>query len=227
MKNVFIIFGYGIPKDIIKDENYNFYLKMAFNRLYDLALENSQKSLIIACGGKTDFFKPYQRTEGQIIVNWFKKFIDQRSYLKNITKHWQLLAEKKSISTLENLLYSYKILKKLKINQAKVFIFCEQTRGRRIKILAKKIFKNYSLQVVPIDFDVSETRYLPVDYLHKKENRELKYSLWALKNPQNFQKHHRIYEEKFKYLRQIPHQKQMLALRKWWDEKAKNNELFQ
>jgi len=38
--------------------------------------------------------------------------------------------------------------------------------------------------------------------------------------------HHRMYEEKFKYLRQIPQQKQMKAIRKWWDDKARNNELF-
>mgnify|MGYP001577234758 CR=1 FL=1 len=66
------------------------------------------------------------------------------------------------------------------------FIFCEQTRKKRIKVLAKKIFdKNYNFLVVPIDFDSSANRYLPLEYLAKKENAELKHSLWALQSPKH------------------------------------------
>jgi hypothetical protein len=36
MKNIFLILGHGIPKNILKDENCNFYLKMVFNKIYDV-----------------------------------------------------------------------------------------------------------------------------------------------------------------------------------------------
>ena len=47
MKNIFLVFGYGIPKNILKDENYNFYLKMVFNKIYDLATKNDIKNPVI------------------------------------------------------------------------------------------------------------------------------------------------------------------------------------
>ena len=227
MKNFFLIFGYGVSQNILKDENYNFYLKMTFNQIYDLSIKNKiAQPIIMLCGGQTDLFSPYQRSEGQEMLKWFKAHIKKNPQLINLSKNWSFIPETKSICTLENLLNSQAIIKKLTTKKANIFIFCEQIRGRRIKILAKKIFKNHHTQIVSVDFDVSANRYLSPEYLRQKENTELKYSLWALKNSQNFKKHHRMYEEKFKYLRQIPQQKQMKAIRKWWDDKARNNELF-
>ena len=226
MKNFFLIFGYGVPQNIFKDENYNFYLKLVFNKIYNLTLKNSDRPVIIPCGGKTDLLKPYRRTEAKEMVRWFKILIRQRKNLKTITSHWQFTPESHSISTLENLLYSHQIIKRFNLKGPKIFIFCEQTRARRIKILAKKIFKNCRLQILPIDFDVSANRYLPVEYLKEKEKTEIKHSLWALKNHQNLAKHHQMFLEKFQYLRAVPRHRQVKAIRKWWDEKIKNNELF-
>jgi len=74
MNDIFLVFGYGIPKNILKDENYNFYLKIVFNRIYDITSKSkSKKTLIICSGGKTDMFKPYKRTEADEMIRLLKK----------------------------------------------------------------------------------------------------------------------------------------------------------
>jgi len=216
MNDIFLVFGYGVPKNILKDENYNFYLKIVFNRIYSFVV------IIITCGGKTDMLKPYKRTEADEMIKLFSAFINERPFLKPITKNWLFVSENKSLSTLENLLNSNKIIQKRKIKKANFFIFCEETREKRIKVLAKKILdKNYNFLVVPIDFDVSANRYLPVEYLAKKESAELKHSLWALQNPENLKKHHKVFEEKFEYFRKVGHKAHVNTVKEWWDQKLK------
>lgn len=46
MTSIFLILGYGIPKNIFKDKNYNFYLKTVFNKVYDLVTKNKIKAPI-------------------------------------------------------------------------------------------------------------------------------------------------------------------------------------
>lgn len=223
MNNVFLVFGYGIPSDILKDENYNFYLKMVFNKIYGFVVKNKiDKPIIITCGGKTDMLKPYNRTEAGEMIKLFGAFIKERPFLKPITKNWLFVSENKSLSTLENLLNSKNIILKRKIKKANFFIFCEQTREKRINILAKKILdKNYNFLVAPIDFDVSANRYLPVEYLIKKEEAELKHSLWALQSLKNLKKHHEVFEEKLEYFRKAGHKMHTDTVKEWWDKKLK------
>ncbi len=223
MNYVFLVFGYGVPENILKDEKYNFYLKMVFNKIYGFVITNKiDKPIIIACGGKTDMLKPYKRTEADEMIKLFSAIIKERPVLKPLTKKWLFIAENKSLSTLENLLNSNKIIRKRKVKKAEFFIFCEQTREKRIKILSKKILDiNYNFKVVPIDFDVSENRYLPTEYLAKKEKAELKQSLWALKSPKNLKKHHKVFEEKFEYFRKAGLEGHINAVKEWWDQKLK------
>jgi len=222
MKNIFLVFGYGIPKDILKDENYNFYLKMVFNRIYDLTTTQKIKNPIIICsGGKTDMFKPYKRTEGEEMIRLFKR-LTKRSFLRKITKGWLFIPEKTSLSTLENFLNCNAILKKKKIQEAKLYIFCEKTREKRIKRIAREALdKNYNFQVMSTDFDISSNRYLDPEFLEKKEKLVLKYDLWALKNPENFKEYHKLFEEKFEYLRNAGPKAQTKAVKEWWKKKIK------
>src|SRR3989339_708577 len=128
MKNIFLVFGYGIPKNILKDENYNFYLKMVFNQIYELVIKNGINDPIIICsGGKTDIYKPYKRTEGAEMVKLIKS-IAKRPFLKQVTKDWLFIPEKTSLSTLENFLNCKAILKKRGIQNTNLSIFCEKTR---------------------------------------------------------------------------------------------------
>ncbi|MFH1482503.1 MAG: hypothetical protein ABIJ28_02115 [Patescibacteria group bacterium] len=223
MNDVFLVFGYGVPKNILKDENYNFYLKMVFNKIYGFVVKNKiEKPIIITCGGETDMLKPYKRTEADEMIRLFGAFIKERPFLKPMTKNWLFIPENKSLSTLENLLNSNKIIQKRKVKKANFFIFCEQTRERRIKVLAKKILdKNYNFLVVPIDFDVSANRYLSPEFLVRKEKVELEHSLWALQSPEKLKKHHEVFVEKIEYLRKAWPKVHIEAVKKWWEQKLK------
>jgi hypothetical protein len=223
MNDIFLVFGYGIPKNILRDENYNFYLKMVFNKIYDFVAKNKlAQPIIICCGGKVDMTKPYARNEADEMVKFFVELIGQRPYLNPITQNWIFIFEKESLSTLENLINGKATIKKRGIKKANLSIFCEQTREKRIKILAQKIFdKNYNFQIIPIDFDVSANRYLPPEFIAKKEKMELKYSLWALQSPENLKKYHEIFVEKIEYLRKAGSQAHVEAVRKWWEQKLK------
>lgn len=223
MNDVFLVFGYGIPKNILKDENYNFYLKMVFNKIYDIVAKSKPgKSLIVCCGGETDMFKPYKRNEADEMIKLFTELTEERPFLNSITKNWLFISENKSLSTLENIINSKKIIDKRKIKKANFFIFCEQTREKRTKVLVKKIFdKNYNFQITPIDFDVSANRYLSPEFLTKKENVELEHSLWALQSPENLKKHHEVFVEKIEYLRKAGHKVHVEAVKEWWEQKLK------
>ena len=223
MNDVFLVFGYGVPKNILKDENYNFYLKMVFNKIYGFVVKNKiEKPIIIICGGETDMLKPYKRTEADEMIKLFSAFIKERPFLKPMTKNWLFIPENKSLSTLENLLNSNKIIQKRKVKKANFFIFCEQTRERRIKVLAKKILdKNYNFLVIPIDFDVSANRYLSPEFLYRKEKVELEHSLWALQSPEKLKKHHEVFAERIKYLRKTGPNAHVETVKKWWEQKLK------
>lgn len=226
MKNIFLIFGYGVPKNILKDEKYNFYLKMVFNGIYELTTKNNIKDpMIIACGGPTDMIKPYKRTEADEMIRFLKNFIKDNNFLKPITKGWEFIPENTSLSTLENILHSQKIIKKRKIGKSNIYIFCEETRKKRVNHIAKKIFdKNYHIEVKTIDFDTSENRYLPQEFIDKKERSEIKHSLWALKSPENLKKHHKTFKEKFVYFRKMYGKKDVNAVKNWWEKKLKELE---
>lgn len=234
MQKIFLVFGYGIPKDITKNENYGLYLKQVFNRIFDLnqvarstgaisktgKLKTAGKPLVIFCGGKTDMYKPYQRSEADEMVRFLKTQIKLKPFLKNIIQSWKIITEKNSLSTLENLLNSKKILQKLKIRAAEIFIFCEQSRQGRIKKVAAKIFNTKNkIKIIPIDFDTSANRYIDQSFLVKKEQMELKHMLWALKSPANLKKHHQVFAEKISFLRKAGPKAHGPAIIRWWQKK--------
>ncbi|MFZ2193526.1 MAG: ElyC/SanA/YdcF family protein [Candidatus Moraniibacteriota bacterium] len=223
MHNIFLIPGYGIPKNILEDENYNFYLKLAFNKIYNFVAESTPaETLIICCGGKTDMIKPYKRTEADEMNKFFAELIKQKPFLAPITKNWVFISEKESLSTLENLINSKKIIEKQKIKNARIFIFCEQTREKRIKTLAKKIFSSaHNIKIIAIDFDLSSNRYLSPEFLAKKEKANLKHLLWAMQSPENLKKHRELLIEKINYLRKAGPKAHTDAVKKWWEQKLK------
>ncbi|EKD33331.1 MAG: hypothetical protein ACD_76C00045G0017 [uncultured bacterium] len=225
MPNIFLVLGYGIPKNILKDDNYNFYLKTVFNKIFSVVIKDKNaKPMIFFCGGKTDMYKPYKRNEADEMIRFFNTSIKQKPFLIQITKNWRFVSEKESLSTLENLLYSKKIIAQRKIKKANLFIFCEQTRENRIKILAKKIFhKQFRIQVTPVDFDTSANRYLSPEFIGKKERSELKHSFWALQSQENLKKHHEFFVEKIDYLRKAGPRAHVDAVKKLWEKNFKES----
>jgi len=220
--NIFLVFGYGVPKNILKDEAYNSYLKIVFNKIYGLVVKNKiLEPTIIFSGGKTDYYRPYKRNEADEMIRLFKA-LNKKSFLKKITKNWILVPEKMALSTLGNFLYCKEIILKRKIKKANLYIFCEQTRENRVKILAKKIFsENYNSRVIPIDFDVSSNRYLDPKIIIKKEREELKHSLWALKSSKNLKEHRKFFKGKVKFLRKYEPDKHAEAVEEYWKTKLK------
>ena len=221
MNQTFIVLGYGIPKNIFKDDNYHFYLNMVFNKIWDISSSSNSKPLIIATGGKTDCFKPYKRTEAQEIIKYLKS-LAKRSFVKAKTKSWKFIPENKSLSSLENIIFCKKILDNLP-SHGPVYIFCEQTRARRVTKIAKKLLKK-SFKLIPVDFDVSLNRYHDPEFLNKKEKTELQHVNWALNNPENLKKHHKFFKEKIEFLRKEGTSNHPEAVKKWWDLKLKEME---
>lgn len=220
MSHCFLVLGYGIPKDILKDENYSLYLKSVFNRIYARCAEDEETHpVIIFSGARTDLFKPYRRTEAQEMIKLFKTLL-QRPSLKTQTRGWKLIAETKAYSTLDNMLYAKQILERRKLEHAPLTVFGEETRKKRITALAKEIFKNPHIET--IDFDQSSNRYLDPSFLEEKETNGLSFDLWALRDPAQLQKHRKLFKEKFAFLRTVKHQNHAQAIKAWWERELQN-----
>ncbi len=139
MQNIFFIFGYGVPKDIVKDSNYIRYLSFCFNYIFDRA--ESKQAQIVFCGGKTDCFKPYERTEAVEMKKFFTTLL-RKSYIKKQTRLWKLKTIGNTLNTLENVLGAQKYTKLHNLQKSQVTIFCEYTRAGRVRHLVKQVFGN-------------------------------------------------------------------------------------
>lgn len=212
----YLVLGYGIPKKLEVDANYRTYLGIVFNTIFSQSQISKELATMIFCGGLTDMFKPYKRTEAQEMLRLFRLFAD-RSVCRDVTKSWQYVLEKKSLSTLENLVYAKQILDGKKLNATSLTIFCEATREKRIKRLAKKIFGNAN--VVAIDFDLSENRYLDPAFIEKRERATVELDDWAMKNPENMKEFRKLFLEKFAFLRKAGPGNHQVALREWWHKR--------
>lgn len=215
MKKVYIVPGYGIPKNILSDEHYNSYLKTVFNQIFEAS--QNKEALIIFSGGNSDIFKPYHRTEAEEMRRLFMK-LAQRSFVAQAVKRWQIVIEKKALSSLENVLNSKQIFLKKKITFSDVTLFCEWSRQEKMKVFMKKIFgKNFVVKA--IDFDISQNRY-HTDLIRKKEAKDIEFSLWALKNPANLRRYKKLFAERILWLRkQKVNQPQ--AVKQWLEMKLK------
>lgn len=206
---IFIIPGYGIPKNIFKDESYKAYFNFVGKKINEFVINHPKtKITIIFSGGPTDLEYPYKRTEAKEMFNFFDSL-----YQPLWGKYLKYRLEQKSLSSLENQVYSKQIIDKIKDKHKSIALFGEKTRTSRIKKTAKIIFSKISTIRVelPANKQVSDNKLII-----KKENLVLKYSLWALKNNVNFNKYRKIFHKKFRYLRRFPIEKQDEAITVWW-----------
>ena len=216
MKQYFLVLGYGIPKNILEDENYNFYLKSVFNKIFDwCSTHNQWDPVIIFSGGKTDVFEPFRRTEAREMIKLFAA-LSKRPTVKARVKGWSLVPEMRSFSTLDNLLYAAEICRSQQSGEAKIIILEEQTRHKRILTLGRKIFGEAA--VIPIDFDQSANRYLDFAFIKHKESEVLKFDLWALQNPSNLKEHRILSKKKIAFFRKMGTTKHVDAVKQWWEQ---------
>lgn len=222
MRTVFIIPGYGVPKDITNDMQYNMYLRFVFNYIFDTVRKNDLKKPVVICsGGKTDTYKPYKRSEGGEMAKIVRSYT-KKPYLKEQTNDWEIVIESDALATLDNLLFSLRVLKRKKITQAHVYIFCEATRVKKIKVLSQKVFGSaYKRTVIPVDFDISPNRYLDQSFIDEKEKADIKYSLWALKNDKNYTEFRALFKDRIEYLRKQGKNNDPKTVKKWWEKKLR------
>jgi hypothetical protein len=222
MTKIFSIFGYGVPKDITKDDNYRRYLSIVFNQIFD-AVANGDV-VILFCGGPTDCFKPYKRTEAGEMVKLFKSFAGRKE-VKKQTKKWKYILRAQSVCGLENILYTVGYLKKNRIKKAEVVIFCEQTRSSRIRRLVNygqkhdKLLRGIKFVVTPIDFDLSSNRYLDKKFILKREGHDFDMEFKAIQSREALLRWRKWHLEKLEYLRKNGYDKNgAKVVEKWWRE---------
>jgi hypothetical protein len=215
---IFVVPGYGLPKDVSIDPKYNEYLNVVFERISKFSsLSPKTKITIIFTGGNTDLDKPFNRTESGEMIKLFKKIGGHQ------IKNWNIKKEQKSLSTLENLVYVNKMLESEKIS-GNITIFCERSRSTRIEKVAREIFKNFT--ITPVDLLSEEQKGSAL--IKKKEKVALDYSLRALKDKESFKKYRKVFEDKIKILRGVPEGKREEALKQWWrDTIIKAEQQFQ
>jgi hypothetical protein len=177
MVKIYYLQGYGVPRDIFKDQNYTTYLGIVFNYIYSETRLRKVSPVIYLAGGLTDTFKPYRRTE----AGEMRKLLARMTFrleLKKKIASWRYAELKDCYSTVEGLLAL-----KNKIDQKiSVVIFGEATRADRMGVLAQKIFGRRA-KVVGVDFDLSARRYLNPKIIQKKEKQDLAQELRIVKNP--------------------------------------------
>ncbi len=223
--NVYVVLGYGVPKDIMTDGNYVRYLGAVFNRVWDenFPRPGEKWPVIVFSGGPTDMEKPYSRTEAGEMSRYFRPMMDRVATFGH--EPCVVLLEEGPLSALDGLLAADCDMKSsFPGDIPEVTVFCEWTRRDYIATIANRLFCNGSWwnqpRVCGIDFDQSANRYRDPRFLAQRNVSALQFDLWALKSPENLQAHHVLHVQRLAYLRAeqekgTPHPD---AIHQWWQE---------
>lgn len=195
--HIFLICGYGIPKDMIADENYRTYLNLVLNKVYSIAA--NQPCILIPCGGPTEMEPPHERTEAAVIAGYLQTLID-RPELEQQTLDWKFVLEDQSLSSLENLLFAKRLMLSEGL-RGTIMVFCEATRRDRMVQVANVIF-NQPVQVEAIDFDTTKNRYRDSELIQQNEDDALKEAMWTLEKEERLVQHHELFVRKFMFFRE-------------------------
>lgn len=216
MQSTFIVPGYGVPRDIVRDENYRTYLTVVFNTILTRTrTEGSRRPRIVFSGGPTDCFPPYRRREAVEMRRYFHRW--QRTAARREIGAWRVLVERRSLSTLENLLFVRARLRSRNIRPSRLVLFAEATRAERIRQIAPLVFgRRLHAEIVAVDFDCSPLRYLPSSELQRREARALTDVRRALRSSRALAEHHRRFVRKIASLRAAPPNRRAAVIRQSW-----------
>ncbi len=216
MQTSFLVLGYGVPRDIVHDQNYRTYLTIAFNTMLTrIREEKIRRPVIVFSGGLTDCFSPYRRHESAEMRRFFRR--QQRALAPPETRSWQLVEERRSLSTLENLLNARAIFHKRGLHRRRLVLFAEATRAQRIRSIAPLVFGHrLQVEVVAVDFDSSPLRYLPQSELRAREVRALADMRRALRSSKALVEHHARFVRKIASLRASQPNRRTAAIRQSW-----------
>lgn len=174
-KKVFIVCGYGCDLSL----KYQRYLR----RVVGFIITENPYAIIV-CGGFSQLKSAPNTSEASVIESFLR---DRMTAIPGIS----ILQEDKSLTTSENLINAQKIMDKLDIRSGEIVIFCDASRALKVKIIARRVLKGYSVRVEAYDLSSLDEApkqllatikdalavYLPVlDYLQRKqrERRALK-----------------------------------------------------
>ena len=221
MPHVYLIFGYGIPRDILRDAAYRAYLGGVLGFISrDVVRRRVRQPVVIASGGRTDCFAPYRRYEGVELLRGFRA-LAVRPPVAPATRSWRLLTERTALSTLENITGSRDVLRRRGIKPGSITMFCEPPRSRRVRAAGRQVFGRIPLRVVAVPFPAPTEPSQNRRAIAAKERRAIAYDRWALRSPANFRRYHARYRRKLEFMRQMgpKHGHPQLtgpALRGWW-----------
>lgn len=204
---IFIVPGYHLPKDISKDEVYKIYFNYVCQEIKKTCL-NGEKITVLLSGGNIDMDQPFDRILSKEMKESF--LATSNSYNLNCI----LFTEEKSLSSIENLIYSKEIIDEIEGDKL-IYIFSDLQRAKRTQLTADIIFKDYKL--LTIDLSSKEERNNQ-EIVEKKENLALNFSLWALKNKDNLEEFKQVYVDKFKLLRNVSADKRKETEINWWKD---------
>lgn len=201
---VFIVPGYHMPRDIESDEVYMNYFNFTCEKIKKIA--GNDRVTVILSGGNIDMDEPYDRVLSKEMKGLFSKIAEYFGL------NCIMLTEEKSLSSLENLIYSKNIINGID-GEKQIYIFSDLQRSVRTKLTADKIFNNYDL--LTIDLSSNEEKQNQ-DIVNKKEKIATDFSLWALKSKENMEEFMKVYADKFNLLRSVPEVKRKETEILWW-----------
>lgn len=204
---IFIVPGYHLPKDLILDEVYKKYFNYVCLEIQKIC-DNQDKILVVLSGGNIDMDEPFDRI---LSVEMKKPFL---SIADTYGLKCEVVTEIKSLSSIENLIYSKNIIDSIE-GEKDIYIFSDSQRSNRTKLTADKIFTKYYLLTIDLSSDEEKDNQ---EIVNKKEALALSFSLWALENNENLEEFKKIYIEKFNLLRSVPPEKRKETEINWWKD---------
>lgn len=170
-----LIPGYGVPKDILTDRNYNSYLAVCFNTLFDRFRDD--EGTIVVSGGPTDCYPPFERTEANEMERWLETQIRLAEMHSSTKLRWTIKTDNEALTTIENVLYFKPVI----IPSSEIVVFADKTRADRMNRFVEEVLDEKA-EVIPVDFDTSTNRYNS-EAIVLREQRDLEFSLKAINDP--------------------------------------------
>lgn len=159
--------------------------------------------MIIFGGGNTDYFRPFDRYESVEMRKLFMALAN-RKFVGTQTRKWAYRVEKKSLSTLETLLYSRDILRREHIRGGNLYIICETLREKRAAVVGAKLFGHrFKIRMLPCDFHTDSYRY-DLNLWKKAELEAIKQDLFVLKNPKYLNLYRLAFKKKVEFFKTMP-----------------------
>jgi hypothetical protein len=215
-KHLYLIPGYGVPRDMAADGSYQRYLGFVFNYLFAEA-QRGVAGTVVMSGGATDMLPPCRRTEAGEMAVVLKAWA-ARPECRRALKGWHWQREDKAILTVENLLNTQAWAARQGWSSARLTIFVEATRAARVRRLARLVFPGWTARVVPVDFDLSANRYLEADFLRRREQAQTRWEARAVHDPAFRRELHALALRRLAMLRTAGPDGHVAAVRVWWEK---------